>query len=319
MENQNESLEVKHKNPISKVGFAMMHHVITLDLRISDGAYRLYALILKYAHDKGKAWPSCITLADLLGKSVDTVYRRLDQLEEYEYLQRELRPGKQSILWVLDLTTNDSLLNIALKLAQPPPVGVEKRTPCKNATTPLANLPHEEESIEEQSVSIIKSENSDIEDDFVEELEYTDDPFDEDKPSRKEPVWKTKYGKDDQGQHDLLFTALKACGKRNQKFDTNQDSKNWRQIALKIYSLKLNQEAGRTNVYPVEWIKNLIAWAIKKNTIQAGSIKFSSLLTAIMNIERCDEFIGKWYKKKGKSSKAPVIEIDDATGMVKHG
>ena len=96
--------EIRFRNPIQRHGFAIVYHVLTLDKTLSDGAFRLYALLLKYAQQKNHAYPGVQRLADDLGTSERTIKSRLAELEQPGLITRQRRFGKSSITWIEDLT-----------------------------------------------------------------------------------------------------------------------------------------------------------------------------------------------------------------------
>lgn len=62
-----------------------------LDSDLSDGAVRLYAVLLRYADGDDQAWPSRTTLAARLRCSVDTIDRRIGELRTLGALTTEAR------------------------------------------------------------------------------------------------------------------------------------------------------------------------------------------------------------------------------------
>lgn len=91
------------RNPIDQLGFARVCHIVTLDKDLSDGAYRLYVLLLKYARDAEGCWPGRKRLARDLGTSVSTVDRRLSELVKRELITREQRLNRTAMTWIEDL------------------------------------------------------------------------------------------------------------------------------------------------------------------------------------------------------------------------
>jgi predicted transcriptional regulator len=81
----------RNRNRVQQEGFAQVPHVITFDSRVSDGALRLYLVLLKYAQQKDKCWPGIERLAKDLDKSEPTVERRLAELVEHGLIDRNQR------------------------------------------------------------------------------------------------------------------------------------------------------------------------------------------------------------------------------------
>ena len=95
--------QMRFRRPVHALGFAMIYHVLTLDRELSDGAFRLYALLLKYARQKDACWPGLERLAEDLGKGVPTVKRRLAELVDRGLVTRERRFMRSSVTWIEDL------------------------------------------------------------------------------------------------------------------------------------------------------------------------------------------------------------------------
>lgn len=68
-----------------------MPHVMGVDKDLSDGAYRLYAVIERCAWKSGRTDVSQDALADALGVSPDTIQRRLNELLEVGLITSERR------------------------------------------------------------------------------------------------------------------------------------------------------------------------------------------------------------------------------------
>jgi len=105
---------IKWRNPVQACGWAGLYHAATLDPRITDGALRLYCLLLMHAQQKGVCWPGVAKLAFLLDKDPKTVKRRVANLVEHGYITRERRLGDSSITWIEDLTADPYLRTVAL-------------------------------------------------------------------------------------------------------------------------------------------------------------------------------------------------------------
>jgi hypothetical protein len=63
------------------VPFAAIPHVLATDPHLSDGAYRLYGLLLSFSRQEQVTWVGQDRLATSLRVSVDTVQRRVKELE----------------------------------------------------------------------------------------------------------------------------------------------------------------------------------------------------------------------------------------------
>jgi len=96
--------QISYRRSVDQIGFARVCHLITLDAELSDGAVRLYMLLLKYAQDKGACWPGIERLARELNKSKRTVKRYLVELVERGLITREQRGnGRTTKTWIEDL------------------------------------------------------------------------------------------------------------------------------------------------------------------------------------------------------------------------
>jgi len=80
--------EVRYDSALDTQGWTLAYHAMTRDLRISDGAYRLYLLLHQYAQQRGEAWPSRKTLAQGIGVSEPTIKRRLQELINIGLIER---------------------------------------------------------------------------------------------------------------------------------------------------------------------------------------------------------------------------------------
>jgi hypothetical protein len=96
--------QISYRRSVDQIGFAQVCHLVTLDEALSDGAVRLYMLLLKYAQDKGACWPGIERLARELNKSKRSVKRYLVELVERGLITREQRGnGKTTKTWIEDL------------------------------------------------------------------------------------------------------------------------------------------------------------------------------------------------------------------------
>lgn len=92
------------RNPVKQEGWAMIYHVLTLDQNLSDGAFRLYVLLLKYARQSENCWPGRRRLAQDLDTTKRTVERRLAELVDRGLITREQRGlGRTAMTWIEDV------------------------------------------------------------------------------------------------------------------------------------------------------------------------------------------------------------------------
>lgn len=132
---------VRESRGVDRRGFAIVYHDITLDNDISDGAYRMYALLKMYSHQKNHCWPSVALLAENIGKTEDTASRHLSELEDRGLIVRKRRMGRSSVTWLTDpdpLYYGDE------------PGHVFEQTPEKSGVHSQKNLLREEEQKEEE-------------------------------------------------------------------------------------------------------------------------------------------------------------------------
>jgi len=94
---------IEHENPIREVGFAQIEHVVTLDLELSDGAFRTYALLHYFWRDKKQMWASTATLAAMRGVKEATILAHLRELIAAGLIERRRRLGQSSIICLKDL------------------------------------------------------------------------------------------------------------------------------------------------------------------------------------------------------------------------
>jgi DNA-binding transcriptional regulator YhcF (GntR family) len=90
--------------------FAIVYEALLDDVRISDRAVRLWAIIRRYEGGDRLAWPGRATLADRLGVSTDTIDRCIRELENAGWLrvQRRGESGQTSQYVTLNPTQTSS-------------------------------------------------------------------------------------------------------------------------------------------------------------------------------------------------------------------
>lgn len=145
--------EYAFENPVDGIGFAQLRHVATLDGQLSDGAYRTYAIYLKYAQQKPTCWPGIETVAKDRKKSTCSISRHNAELEELGYITRKKRTGKTTLTIIHNLTLNERLQALAQDELQ-------KRDNCNNDMCKVAKMQSiklqkcnpEEEQLEEESL-----------------------------------------------------------------------------------------------------------------------------------------------------------------------
>ena len=131
-----EVLEISFRDEIEGVGWARVSHALTLLSEISDGAYRLYCLLLMYAQQKAVAWPSERILAEELGVHRTTVSRRFTELEKVRLVARKRRVAASTLTWIEPLQKCTALVPVVAKMHT-------RRS--KNATTDVAKMLRKEE------------------------------------------------------------------------------------------------------------------------------------------------------------------------------
>jgi hypothetical protein len=86
-----------------KPAFAKIPHAVTLDWTISDGAFRLYALLVRLSWKTQEARVDQDRLGEYLHRSDDTVRARLRELEDVGLISRTRRGhGLSDIIEMLD-------------------------------------------------------------------------------------------------------------------------------------------------------------------------------------------------------------------------
>jgi len=94
--------QIKYRNPVKSTGWATVYHAITLDDRISNGAYRLLMLYEMHAQQKEACWPGRERLAKMLKCSEPTISRYNSELENAGYITRQRRMGTSSLTIIED-------------------------------------------------------------------------------------------------------------------------------------------------------------------------------------------------------------------------
>jgi len=95
---------IVHRNPVEQTGFARVSHLLTLDATLSDGAYRTYALLLKYAHQADGCYPGIERLAQDLARGERSISRYLGELGTRGLITRQQRLGTSAMTWLEDLS-----------------------------------------------------------------------------------------------------------------------------------------------------------------------------------------------------------------------
>lgn len=92
--------EVKYRSVVESFGWAKVSHFLTLDNDISDGAFRTYVLLLKYAQQKEKLWAGVENLASTRNVSIRTLSNHLAELEDHGLIKRYRRIGHSSLTYI---------------------------------------------------------------------------------------------------------------------------------------------------------------------------------------------------------------------------
>lgn len=122
--------EVRFRNSVKQIGFAQIEHIMTLDPELSDGAYRTFALYLKYAHQKGACWPGISRIAKERSKTENTVSRYNSELVRLGYITRQRRTGKTTLTIIEDVD----------QISRLQPLIYREQQRIKNARSNLAKM-----------------------------------------------------------------------------------------------------------------------------------------------------------------------------------
>lgn len=98
-----ENTKVDFRDPIRRLGFVQLEHIIGLDIDLSDGAYRTLAILHFFSQQKDRAWPSIKLLADLRGKSQRAVTEHIAELAKKGLITRERRMSTSSMTYIEEL------------------------------------------------------------------------------------------------------------------------------------------------------------------------------------------------------------------------
>ena len=80
---------LRSRSTVKQLGWAQVYHILTLNNELSDGAFRLYVLLLKYARQSRRCWPGVERLARDLDKAKSTIKAQLAELTERRLITRE--------------------------------------------------------------------------------------------------------------------------------------------------------------------------------------------------------------------------------------
>lgn len=108
-----EQYTVEYRNPVKACGFAMVYHAVSLDLELSDGAFRTLCVLHMYAQKRGLCFPSRSTVSDRRGKGESTLSRHYQELERLGYIEREQRDSHTWLIIINDEFVNTRLQNLA--------------------------------------------------------------------------------------------------------------------------------------------------------------------------------------------------------------
>ena len=111
-------VQIEHECAIDKLGYMVVFHAVTLDQRLSHGAFRLYILYHYWSLQKGRAWPSLVTIAKHLGVSKSSVVAYNKELESAGYIYRRARKSDDghrlsSLVTIRSLKGNEHLSKLA--------------------------------------------------------------------------------------------------------------------------------------------------------------------------------------------------------------
>lgn len=95
------------------LGFSQIWNVAAIDKELSNGAYRLLAIYVQYAQQKGACFPSVERLANDMGVTERTIVRWNSELTKLGYITRERREHSTSITFIEDATQIKRLQEIA--------------------------------------------------------------------------------------------------------------------------------------------------------------------------------------------------------------
>ena len=157
VENDDDIGQVQFRRRADQLGFAQLYHIIALDTEISDGEYRTYALLLKYAQQDPNTYVGLERLAEDRGKHFVTISRHLTELAKRGLISRQRRVGTSSLTWIEDVNEvykNSPVLTKMLNQYS------------KNAKSILTNSLNKEESVKEEA--------GEKEGDFLEQTKKSD-------------------------------------------------------------------------------------------------------------------------------------------------
>jgi len=103
-----------YRNPIKGLGYANIFNVMIVDPEISDGAFRLYSLYLRFAGKNTNHWWGMEKIANVFKCSVRTISTWNAELEKAGYITRERQYGHTSYTWIEEVSSNPRLKALAL-------------------------------------------------------------------------------------------------------------------------------------------------------------------------------------------------------------
>ena len=125
---------IAYRDPVQKVGYAQLNHVMALDTELSDGAYRTYALYIKYAQQEDHCYPGIKRIARERKKSMATISRHNAELESLGYITRVRQTGTSSMTYIENISQTERFKAIARKELE------DRKQHLKNDTTNISKM-----------------------------------------------------------------------------------------------------------------------------------------------------------------------------------
>lgn len=84
--------------------FVVIDNPVLSDTELSDAAFRLYCVLIRYAGNDSGCWPGITKLAQDMGKGETTVKRLLGELTTRGLISRQRRFKRSSVTWIEDIS-----------------------------------------------------------------------------------------------------------------------------------------------------------------------------------------------------------------------
>lgn len=313
---------VEYRNPVKRLGWSPVYHVIVYDKRVSSGAKNLYGAYLSHALGKNIAWPGRERMANLLDTSVATISRWNTELEEAGYITRVRRLGTSSITYIEDCENNPYLVSLAKEIWG---VRNKKNKPDEDNGDQMSQNCDVDDTrddtqnlkqVNEQQVKTLTQATPAFESSrgsyptrdnwklLADKLESVEEPdrldSEDDNPEYADvdengDETQVSIKKTLKVNSDIVKRAMDACGRKGRYYRNTNEMRDWKRILSKT---------------PPEYITGWISWAERTNA-DTIRITFEKLTALVASGDKFDEWKARQSARRA-SGEGRLTESDQA-------